>query len=175
MISFISSLEVINVVLHEAKSKGCKAKSQRQRPDPNIFLWIAAFVTEASAVNPNVIKTVLANSLSTFLIKGNPIFNNGPKSLPRKSPDYPILYNWFFDYFILADELFAKTLRNFETCVLVNKNLWGKLFSSLESPTTFDEIFRVTSVPSFIRDFNLSSCELDNFTFKVLYWVILYW
>ena len=24
-------------------------------------------------------------------------------------------------------------------------------------------------------DFNLSSCELDNFTFKVLYWVILYW
>ena len=26
-----------------------------------------------------------------------------------------------------------------------------------------------------IPDFNLLSCELDNFTFKVLYWVALYW
>ena len=26
----------------------------------------------------------------------------------------------------------------------------------------------------YIQDFNLFSCELDSFTFKVLYWVILY-
>ena len=53
-------------------------------------------------------------------------------------------------------------------CVLVNNNLCGKLFSSLESQSTFDEIFRVTSALFFIANFNLS-CELDNFTFKVLY------
>ena len=30
-------------------------------------------------------------------------------------------------------------LRSFETCVLVNNNLHGKLFASLELPATFDE------------------------------------
>ena len=45
MISFISSLEIINVVL----------------PDPNIFLWTAASVADAAAVNPDGIKTVLTN------------------------------------------------------------------------------------------------------------------
>ena len=45
---------------------------------------------------------------------------------------------------MLAKKLFAKALRSFETCVLVNNNLCGKLFSLLESPATFDEIFRVT-------------------------------
>ena len=57
--------------------------------------------------------------------------------------------------------------------MLVN-NLCGKLFSSLESPTTFDEIFKVTSVPFFIPDFNLLSCELDNFTSNMLYLVNIY-
>ena len=47
--------------------------------DPIIFLWIAASVADAAAVNPNGIKTLLANGLSAFPIKGNPIFNNGPK------------------------------------------------------------------------------------------------
>ena len=64
---------------------------------------------------------------------------------------------WSFDSFILADELFAKALRSFESFVLVNKNLCGKLFSLLESPTTFDEIFNVTSVTFFVPDFNLLS------------------
>ena len=72
---------------------------------------------------------------------------------------------------ILAEELFAQGLRSFETCVLVNNNVCGKLFSSLEptifsSPTIFEK--RFTSVPFFIADFNLLSCELDNFTFNVL-------
>ena len=44
-----------------------------------------------------------------------------------------------------------------------------KIFSSLESQTTFDEILKVTSVPFFNPVFNLSSYELDNFMFKVLY------
>ena len=90
--------------------------------DRNIFLRIAASVTEAAAVNPNGIKKLLANGLSTFPIKGNPAFSNSPKSLPKNLPDYLILYNWVFDNFILAEKLFAKALRSFETCVLVNNN-----------------------------------------------------
>ena len=90
MISLISSLEIISVV----------------KLDPNIFLWIAASVANAAAVNPNGSKTLLANSLSTFPVKGNPVFNNGPKSLPNDPPDCPILCNWVFDNFILADEPF---------------------------------------------------------------------
>ena len=60
-----------------------------------------------------------------------------------------------FDNFVLAEELFVKPFRSFGTCVLVNNNLCGRLFSSLESPTIFEEIFKVTSVPFYIPDFNL--------------------
>ena len=49
-----------------------------------------------------------------------------------------------------------QVLRSFETWVLVN-NLCGKLISSLESPTTFEEIFEITSVTFFTPDFNLLS------------------
>ena len=103
------------------------------------------------------------------MVKDNPVFRNGPKSLPRNRPDCPILCNWVFDNFVLADKPFAKALRSFETCVFANRNLCQQLFSSLESPTTFDESFKVTLVMFFIPDFTLLSCELDNFTFKVLY------
>ena len=71
-----------------------------------------------------------------------------------------------FENFILTEELFAKTLWNLETYVLVNNNLCGKLFSSLELLTSFDEIFKATLVSFFIPDFNLFSCQLDNVTFK---------
>ena len=111
-------------------------------------------LADTAAVNPNGIKTLLANGLRTFPIKGNPVFNNGPKSLP-KTPDCPILCNWVFDNFILVDETFEKALRSLETYVLVNNNLRGKQFSSLESPIIFDERFKLTSVPFFIADFNL--------------------
>ena len=158
MISFISSLKFINVDV----------------PNPNIFLWIVASVADTNAVNPNGIKTYLVSGLSVFLIKGKPIFSNGPKGLPKNPPDYSILCNWIFGNGVLVDELSAKALRSLKTCVLVNNNLCGKLFSSLESPTTLDEISKVASVPFFIPDFNLLSCELNNFMFKVLYWVILY-
>ena len=125
MISFISSLEIINVVL----------------PDPNIFLWIAASVADVAAVNPNGIKTLLANGLSIFPIKGNPVFTNDIKSLPKNPLDCPILCNWVFDNFMLAEELFAKASQSLETCVLGNENLFGKLFLSLESPILFDESY----------------------------------
>ena len=74
---------------------------------------------------------------------------------------------WVFDNFILAEDLLVKALRSLKTCILVNKNLWEKLFSSLESPVTFEYIFKGTSVPFFIPDFNLLSCKLDSFTFEV--------
>ena len=66
--------------------------------------------------------------------------------------------------FVFAGELFAKTLQSFETCVLVNNNLCGKLYSSLGSPEIFYERLKVTLVPFFIPDFNLLICELDNFS-----------
>ena len=36
--------------------------------DPKVCLWIAASATDAVAVNPNGIKTLLANGLNTFPI-----------------------------------------------------------------------------------------------------------
>ena len=61
-----------------------------------------------------------------------------------------------------------------ESCVLINITYVEKLFLSLELPTTSDERFKVTTVPFLIPDFNLLNCELDNFTFKVLYSTILF-
>ena len=66
-------------------------------PKLNILLWIAASVADAAPVNPNGIKTLLANGLSTFSIKGNAVFSMGPTSLPKNPPDWPILCNWVFD------------------------------------------------------------------------------
>ena len=80
MISFISSLEIINVVI----------------PDQKIFFWITLSVADAVAVNPNGIKTLLAKGLSTFFIKGKPVFSNGPKDLPKSLSDCPIICNWVF-------------------------------------------------------------------------------
>ena len=87
---------------------------------------------------------LLANGLTIFSIKGS-----GPKSLLGNPLYCTILCNWIFDNFILADEPFtknkpfAKVLRSFETCVLVDKNLCRILFSLLEAPNTFDERFKV--------------------------------
>ena len=65
------------------------------------------------------------------------------------------------------NEPFVTALRVFETCVLVNNNFCRKLVSSLESPIISNNRFKVTSVLFSIPDFNLLSCELDNFIFKV--------
>ena len=59
-------------------------------PNPKIFLCILAY---AAAVNPNGIKTLLANGLITFFINGNPVFSNGLRSLPRNPPYCIILDN----------------------------------------------------------------------------------
>ena len=85
----------------------------------------------------------LFNDLRKLFIKGKLIFRNGRKNLPINPPGCPILCNWVFDNFVLAEEPFAKALRSIETCILVNNNLCGKLVSSLESLTTFDESFKL--------------------------------
>ena len=80
-------------------------------------------------------------------------------------PDYTILDKWIFDNFILAVKLFAKTLRNLKTSVSPNNSFRWKLVASSESPVTFDERFKVTSVPCFIDDFSLLSSKLGNYIF----------
>ena len=67
IISFISSFEIINIVILI----------------PGIFYVFLVSATDAAAVNPNRIKMHLANGLSTFFIKGKPVF----RSLPRNPPD----------------------------------------------------------------------------------------
>ena len=68
----------------------------------------------AVVVNPNEIKILLANVLIKFFINGNPVFNNGSRSLPRSHPDCIILKNWVFDSLILTDELFAKVYEDWQ-------------------------------------------------------------
>ena len=158
MVSFISLLEIISAIL----------------PDPNIFYEEPHLLFQQLLLILTVLKRFKLNGLSTFSIKGNPVFNNGPKSLPKNTSDCSVLCNCVFDNFMSADEPFPKALQSFETYVLVNNNLCRKLFPLLEPPIIFDQIFKATSVPFFIPVFNLLICELDNFTFKVLYKVTLY-
>ena len=72
---------------------------------------------------PNGIKTPLANSYQVIVIKGNQVFSNGPKRLPKSPPDCPILCNCAFHNLILGEELFEQAIQSFQTCVLVNNNL----------------------------------------------------
>ena len=86
--SSISLFDIINVVVHE----------------PKIFLCIPASAPDAAAVNPYGIKTLLADGLITYFTNGNPVFNNGPRSLPRNPPDCIILDNWVFDNLTSVDK-----------------------------------------------------------------------
>ena len=76
--SSISSFDIISVVIF---------------PDPNIFSCIPASADDVAAVNPKGIKTLLANDLITFDIKGNPAFSHGSSNLPKYPPDCIILDN----------------------------------------------------------------------------------
>ena len=77
--------------------------------DPNTFLCILASADHSAGVNPDGVKTFLANGPGTVFIKGKPVFSNGCKSLPRNRHDSSILDSWVFDNFILADELLVRT------------------------------------------------------------------
>ena len=109
-----------------------------------MYSYICCRCCDAAAVSPKGINALLANGLITFFIKGNPVFSNGPSNLPRNPPDCIIFDNWAFDNLILADKWFEKALRRFETCLLVNNNLWEKLVSL--SPIILDDNLETTSV-----------------------------
>ena len=79
MISPISSFEIISAV--------CCANSERRVPNPKIFLWIPAPAAYAATVNHNGMKTLLANFLSGFFIKGKEFLCNRPRSLSRNLLD----------------------------------------------------------------------------------------
>ena len=91
----ILSFDIISVVVLESK----------------FFLSIPASAAEVAAVNPNGIKILLANVLIKFFINNNPVYNNGPRSLPRNPPDCIILDNWVFDSITSVDNLLAKALK----------------------------------------------------------------
>ena len=80
-----------------------------EKPDPNIFLWIAASVADPTALNSNGIKTFLASGWSIFPIKGNPVFNSVPKTLPKNPRDCAILCNWVFDKFYISQRITCKS------------------------------------------------------------------
>ena len=94
------------------------------------FLYAHTSAADAVTFNSNGTKTLLANVLSTLAVKGQAGFSNVPRSISRNPPNCTILDSWGFEIFIFAEELFAKAIRNLETCVLVNYNLYGKLGSS---------------------------------------------
>ena len=50
-----------------------------------ILFWIAASVADAAAVNPNGIKSLVANGLRIFFIKDKPAFGNGHRILPKNA------------------------------------------------------------------------------------------
>ena len=93
------------------------------------FLCIPASAADAATVNPKGNNTLLANGLITFFINGNSVFSNRPSNLSRNPPDCINFDKWVFYNLILADKWFEKALRRFQTCLLVNNNLWGKLVS----------------------------------------------
>ena len=109
-ISFISLYGVISVVIF---------------PNSNIFLCIPASATDAAAVYPKVIKTLLENGLITLFISSNSVFGNGPSNLPRNPTDYIVLDNWVFDSQLSVDKWFEIALRRFGTCLLVDNNYQG--------------------------------------------------
>ena len=98
---------------------------------------------EANSLNPNNVKTLLANGVSTSFINGMSTFINRPKNLPRNPSSFK---SWVFDNFILADELFTKAWWSLATCMSDKINLCGKLVSSLELPIIFGGRFNVTLV-----------------------------
>ena len=76
----------------------------------------------------------------------------------------------FYLIVLISDDVWlAKALRRFATCLLVNNNLCGKLTSSSELLIIFDDNLKITSVPLFIADFNLLSCDFDNYCNESFY------
>ena len=77
LISSISSFEIIVI------------------PGPKVIIYYCS-AADASAVNSNGIKTLLVSVVDTFFINDKPAFSDGPRSLPKISPDFTNLEIWDF-------------------------------------------------------------------------------
>ena len=125
--------------------------------EPQKIFLITVSVSDAAIIKSNGTKSLLANCLSIFAIKGKPNFSNGPRSLPRNLPAFTVLGSWVFEKFVLADEPFAKAYKTFS-------NLCGILIARITN-----HIWRkiVTWVLFFVSDFNLLNWKLHCFTSKM--------
>ena len=86
--------DIISVILCKASSSKDEGRRTKEAYlTLRFFLCIPASAADAAAVSPNVIKTLLANGMITFFIHGNPVFSDGPRSLPRNPPDCTIIDN----------------------------------------------------------------------------------
>ena len=74
----------------------------------------SCIAADDAAVSPNGIKTLLANGLITLFINGNPVFSNGPRSLPKTPPYYIILDIWVFYNLISVDDLSTSLYKDFQ-------------------------------------------------------------
>ena len=116
---------------------------QIQRPWIIIIIFMNSCISCCS-LNPNGTGTLLANGLSAFFINSNSTFDNGPRSLPRKSLDCFTLFRQVFDNFTFFDELFTKALQRLATCVLVNNFVWLV-------PILSEHNLKVTPVPFLLQ------------------------
>ena len=88
MISPISPFDIINIVVPEP-----------ELTPPRSFSWISA--SDAAAVNPNGINTVLASGVNTFFTNGKSTFINGLKTLECR----------VFDNVLIVEEHCVKPVR----------------------------------------------------------------
>ena len=89
-------------------------------------MCIPASAADAAAVNPKGVNTIFANGLITFFLNGNPVFNKGLSSLPKKPPDLIILLICALESFISVDVLLLKAFLIFVFCLVVSNNSCGQ-------------------------------------------------
>ena len=138
MISSISLFGILIVVVCCTKYDGLSKSI--------ILLWIHASPADAAAVNPNGMKMLLANGLSTSFINDKQILSNESRCLVRNLLDCSISDIWVFDDLILANKSLANALQSLQTCLSVSDNLSGILVSSLDSWMIFNDSIKFSQV-----------------------------
>ena len=134
-------------------------------------MWIYPNATNASfaAVNLNRISTLLDNRISGDLVNWKQVFSNSSRNLPRNPPELVIFDICVFDNSTSTDEWFVKTLQTFSIFLSVSNSVWGKSEVSLVFPILFIDRLKVILTCFFVTDFNISGCDLDNFTLTMFY------
>ena len=79
-----------------------------------------------------------------------------------------VLDSWVLDNLTLANELFAKVLRKFETCFSITNSLWGKPVSLFLLTIIFADSLRVTPAPLWIKWFYIYIVILSHFNTDII-------